>query len=240
MGRSHSVSTPATSIWSRDCGLRHVRPVPHARRWSASRRRAWAGVDRQGPPRTNPATALSADWRALPGRPGAPYSRRRGPHGHVRPGRSPASPAGRYEQPDVPHRMTRGGSSRSRTLSSSVRPSVSSACRVSSGRLTGSADHARPLISMTTWRTSAPRVISQRQPRASAPARTCQPRFALISQPIGPRLRQRTRCPASQARRPRRGPSRPRFVPRPVLRHFSASDDHASELEPPYGIDLHC
>lgn len=89
----------------------------------------------------------------------------------------------------MPHRMTRGGLSSSRTLSSSVRPSVSSACRVSSGRLRGSADQASPLISITTWATSAPREISQRQPRASPPAREFLPRFALICQPISPRLR---------------------------------------------------
>jgi hypothetical protein len=41
---------------------------------------------------------------------------------------------GRYEQPEEPHRMMRGGSSWSRAFSSSVRPSVWSAPRVSSGR----------------------------------------------------------------------------------------------------------
>jgi hypothetical protein len=129
--------------------------------------------------------------------------------GHGRLGHSPASPPDRYEQPEQPHRMTGGGSSRSRTLSSSVRPSVSSACRVSSGRLSGSVDQALPLISITTCATSAPRVISQRQPRASAPGRTCLPRFAVISQPINPRLRQRMRRQAVRARRPRRGPGWP-------------------------------
>lgn len=126
--------------------------------------------------------------------------------GHLRRGHSPASPAGRYEQPEEPHRMRRGGSSWPRTLSSSVRPSVSGACHVSSGSLSGSADQAVPLISITTCAASAPRVISQRQPRARAPARTCLPRFALISQPTGPRLRQRTRRQASRAGRPRRDP----------------------------------
>ena len=156
----------------------------------------------KGPRNTDPATALSTDGRALPGRrprgrDRLPCSRRRGLGSHGRLGRSPASPADRYEQPEEPHRMTRGGSSWARTLSSSVRPSVSSACRVSSGRLTGSAAQALPLISITTCATSAPRVISQRQPRASAPAPTCLPRFALICQPISPRLRQRTRSRAS-------------------------------------------
>lgn len=126
--------------------------------------------------------------------------------GHLRRGHSPASPAGRYEQPEEPHRMRRGGSSWPRTLSSSVRPSVSGACHVSSGSLSGSANQAVPLISITTCAASAPRVISQRQPRARAPARTCLPRFALISQPTGPRLRQRTRRQASRAGRPRRDP----------------------------------
>jgi hypothetical protein len=129
--------------------------------------------------------------------------------GYGRLGHSPASPPDRYEQPEQPHWTAGGGSSWSRTLSSSVRPSVSSACRVSSGRLSGSVDQALPLISITTCATSAPRVISQRQLRASAPARTCLPRFALISQPINPRLRQRVRRQAIRAGRPRRGPGWP-------------------------------
>ena len=108
---------------------------------------------------------------------------------HVRPGRSPAAPAARYEQPEVPHRMTRGGSSWSRTLTSSVRPSVSSACRVSAGRPSGSLDQAVALISITICATSAPRVISQRQPRASPSVRACLPRFVLICQPTNARLR---------------------------------------------------
>lgn len=62
----------------------------------------------------------------------------------------PRYSADKYEQPEEPHRMTRGGSSWSRTLSSSVRPSVSSACRVSSRRRRGSLDQATPLISITT------------------------------------------------------------------------------------------
>jgi hypothetical protein len=130
--------------------------------------------------------------------------------GHGQPDHLSASPAARYEQPEQPHRMTRGGSSWSRTFSSSARPSVSTARRVSSGRLTGSADHALALISITTCATSAPRVISQRQPRA--PARTCLPRFALICQPISARLRHRTPRRASRARRP---PARPRPAERP-------------------------
>jgi len=80
--------------------------------------------------------------------------------------------------------MTPGGLSLSRTFNISVRPSVSRACRVSSGRRRGSLDQADPLISTTTCPTCAPRVISQSQPRASTPPRTCDPRFALISQPI--------------------------------------------------------
>jgi len=69
-----------------------------------------------------------------------------------------------------PARRPGGGSSWPRTLSSPVRPSVSSACRVSPGRLSGPAGQALPLISITTRATSAPPVISQRQPRAPAPA----------------------------------------------------------------------
>ena len=80
--------------------------------------------------------------------------------------------------------MTPGGLSWSRTFNISVRPSVSRACRVSSDRRRGSLDQADPLISTTTYPTCAPRVISQSQPRASTPPRTCGPRFALISQPI--------------------------------------------------------
>jgi hypothetical protein len=43
----------------------------------------------------------------------------------------------RYRQPVEPHRMTGGGSSWPSTFRSSVRPSVSSAPRVSSGRPRG-------------------------------------------------------------------------------------------------------
>jgi hypothetical protein len=172
----------------------------------------------QRPPNADPATALPGDWRAPPGRRGrkrvlAPGARAL--RGHGQPDHSPASPAARYEQPEQPHRMTRGGSSWSRTFSSSARPSVSTARRVSSGRLTGSADHALPLISITTCATSAPRVISQRQPRAPAPARTCLPRFALICQPISARIRHPTPRRASRARRPGRGPGRPSGPPEP-------------------------
>ena len=226
MGGSRSVSTPATSISPCDC--------PPQARPCRSACSAMEGLPEMG-----------MGWRRRPKAPGTPIqprlcqlmgercpavdrgrdrlpcSRRRGPRGHGRLGRSPASPAARYEQPEEPHRMTRGGLSRSRTLSSSVRPSVSSACLVSSGRLTGSADQALPLISITTCAASAPRVISQRQPRASAPARTCLPRFALICQPISPRLRQRarrqrTRRWASRAGRPRHGPGRPSGTPEPT------------------------
>lgn len=55
-----------------------------------------------------------------------------------------ASSADRYEQPEGPHRMMRGGSSWSRTFKSSVRPSVWSARRVASGRRRGSLDQAVP------------------------------------------------------------------------------------------------
>ena len=78
--------------------------------------------------------------------------------------------------------MTPGGLSVSRTFNISVRPSVSRACRVSSGRWRGSLDQADPLISTTTCATCAPRVTSQSQPRASPSGRLCLPRFALISQ----------------------------------------------------------
>jgi hypothetical protein len=105
----------------------------------------------------------------------------------------PPSSADRYEQPEQPHLMMWGGSSCSRTFSSSVRPSVWSAPRVSSGRRRGSLDQAVPLISTTTCATCAPRVISQRQPCASTPARTYLPRFALISQLTTARLGERAR-----------------------------------------------
>jgi hypothetical protein len=58
-------------------------------------------------------------------------------------------------------------------------------------------------------------VISQRQPRAPAPARTCLPRFALICQPISARIRHPTPRRASRARRPGRGPGRPSGPPEP-------------------------
>jgi hypothetical protein len=77
--------------------------------------------------------------------------------------------------------MTRGGLSCSSALSSSVRPSVSSARRVSSGRLKGSLDQAVPLISITIRATWSPPVISQAN-RAHRRLCTCPPRFALISQ----------------------------------------------------------
>ena len=182
---------------------RHARPVPRAADGEPPGHGHGGAPGGQGPPNADPATALPAAWRALPGRPRpkrflAPAAQ--APRGHGQPGHSPASPADRYEQPERPHRMTRGGSSWSRTFSSSARPSVSSARRVSPGRLTGSADHALPLISITTCATSAPRVISQRQPRAPAPARTHLPKFALICQPTSARLRQRTPRPASRAK----------------------------------------
>jgi hypothetical protein len=86
-------------------------------------------------------------------------------------------------QPLDPQWMTRGGSSCSSTLRSSVRPSVSSACRVSSESLEGSLDHAVLLISTTIRATWSPRVSSQSQPRASVrPGRAWGPRFALIVQ----------------------------------------------------------
>jgi hypothetical protein len=76
--------------------------------------------------------------------------------------------------------MTPGGFPVSRTFNISVRPSVSRACRVSSGRWRGSLDQADPLISTTTCATCAPRVTSQ----TSTPPRACGPRLALISQLI--------------------------------------------------------
>jgi hypothetical protein len=140
--------------------------------------------------------------------------------GHGRLGHLPASLADRHEQPEQPHRITLGGSSWSRTFTGSARPSVSSARRVSPGRPTGSADHALPLISIQPCATSVPRVISQRQPRASAPARTCRPRLALICQPISARLRHRTLRRAGRARRPQRA------EPRPARRHGSPARRH--------------
>jgi hypothetical protein len=56
-------------------------------------------------------------------------------------------------QPSEPQWMTWGGLSSSRIFSSAARPSVSSACRVSSGRSSGSLDHAVSLISITTGAT---------------------------------------------------------------------------------------
>jgi hypothetical protein len=203
--------------------MREARPSRSACcRWRASRRRAWAAPATKGhrmPIQLRLCPLTGEHCPAGRGRkrflaPGA-----RALRGHGQLGHSPASPADRYEQPEQPHRMTRGGSSWSRTFSSSARPSVSSARRVSSGRLTGSADHALPLISITTCATSAPRVISQRQPRAPAPARTCLPRFALICQPISARLRRRTPLRASRARQPGAAPAG-RAAPRsPARRH---------------------
>ena len=129
----------------------------------------------------------------------------------------PRYSADKYEQPEEPHRMTPGGLSWSRIFNTSVRPSVSSACRVSSGRQRGSLDQAVPLISTTSCATCAPRVISQSQPRASTPVRTCVPRFARISQAIGPRLPTRTRRPLDRPhlvdrRRLVRRPTAARYV----------------------------
>jgi hypothetical protein len=153
----------------------------------AFRTRAWGCADGRWPPDTNPATAVPADWQALPGRRPRPKtlhcSRRRGPawSPSARPLAGFASWRIRAAATAAPDDA--GGWSSSRSLSSSVRPSVSSAWRVSPGRLTGSADHALSLISITTCATSAPREISQRHPRAPVPARTCLPRFALICRP---------------------------------------------------------
>jgi hypothetical protein len=66
-------------------------------------------------------------------------------------------------------RMTPGGSSCFNGLSP-VRPSVSSARRVSSGRLRGSLDQAGPLISITIRPTWSPRLISHSQPCPSPSA----------------------------------------------------------------------
>jgi len=103
--------------------------------------------------------------------------------------------------------MTRGGSSRSRTLSSSVRPSVSSARRVSSGKRRGSLDNAVALISITTSAISSPRVISQSQPSASTPLRACLPRLAAISQLTELRLRALACLQKRAPRRPLLQPS---------------------------------
>lgn len=214
---------------------REARPSRSACRPTESPNTGMGCADDQGPPNADPPRLCPLIGEHCPaGRggkrflaPGAQHLRDHGQLGH-----SPASSADRYEQPDQPHRMTRGGSSWSRTFSSSARPSVSSARRVSSGRLTGSADHALPLISITTCATSAPRVISQRQPRAPAPARTCLPRFALICQPISARLRQRTPRRASQARRPRRGPGR--AAPRsPARRHAGSPKIRSQSVTQP-------
>ena len=154
------------------------------------RKRAWGAPGGQRPSNADPATALPAGRRALPGRPRPKRSLAPGAQAlrdHRQPGHPPASPADRYEQPEQPHRTTRGGSPWSRTFSSSARPWVSSARRVSPGRLTGSADHALPLISTTTCATS-PRATSQRptartgtrthvpaQVRTDLPAHQCEP-----------------------------------------------------------------
>lgn len=207
VSRSRDIRLSATGC------ARHTRPVQRA----ADGEPAGDGHGLRRRPRATErrsSTALPVTGEHCPAGRGrkrflAPGARALRGHGQL--GHSPTSPAARYEQPEQPHRMTRGGSSWSRTFSSSARPSVSTARRVSSGRPTGSADHALPLISITTCATSAPRVISQRQPRASAPACTCLPRFALICQPISARLRQRTQRRASRARRPGRpsGPPEP-------------------------------
>ena len=193
VSRSRDIRLTATAC------ARHARPVPRAADGRASRTRAWGAPTTKGhrTPIQPPLCPLIGEHcPAGRGRerflaPGAQPLR-----DHRQPGHPPASPAGRYEQPEQPHRMTRGGSSWSRTFSSSARPPVSSARRVAPGRLTGSARHALPLISTTTCATSAPRAISQRQPRAPAPARTCLPRFALTCQPTDARLRQPTPRPA--------------------------------------------
>ena len=63
--------------------MREERPSRSACcRWRASRRRAWAAPTTKGHRTPIPATALPADWRALPGRPRPktlPCSRRPGP-----------------------------------------------------------------------------------------------------------------------------------------------------------------
>ena len=162
-------------------GARYVRAVAGARRWRTSQRRLRARRRRTGPRNPGPTAVLSADSPA--GFDHRPHLRdhlpRPGVEAYVFTFGEAAystSSADRYEQPEQPHRMTRGGSSWSRTFSSSVRPSVWSAPRVSSGSRRGSLDQAVPLISITTCATCAPRVISQRQPCPSAPARAYLPR----------------------------------------------------------------
>lgn len=83
--------------------------------------------------------------------------------------------------------MTRGGSPRSSSFRSSVRPSVSSARRVSSGRSSGSVDHVAPRFSIITRPSWSARLISHSHPLPSNPP-ACRPRLVRTSQ-VGARAR---------------------------------------------------
>ena len=125
--------------------------------------------------------------------------------------------------------MTRGGSSWSRTFSSSARPPVSSARRVTPGRLTGSAGHALPLISTTTCATSAPRAISQRQPRTGT--RTHMP--AQVRTDLPAHRCEATTTHTAPGERPRRGPAGRAAPPSPARRHAGSPETRSQSATQP-------
>ena len=238
MGPQPGTRLPRVVSRSRDIRLsatacaRHARPVPRAADGRASRTRAWGAPTTKGhrTPIQPPLCPLIGEHcPAGRGRkrflaPGAQPLR-----DHRQPGHPPASPAGRYEQPEQPHRMTRGGSSWSRTFSSSARPPVSSARRVAPGRLTGSAGHALPLISTTTCATSAPRAISQRQPRTGT--RTHVP--AQVRTDLPAHRCEATTTHTAPGERPRRGPAGRAAPPSPARRHAGSPETRSQSVTQP-------
>ena len=122
-GPQPGTGSPRVVSRSRDTRLSATACARHARRFSVLPMISLpqTGLGRphdQEPPDADPAPALPADRRAPPGRPRPrtlPCSRRPGPAWSRSARPLPGFAGARYEQPEQPHRMTRGGSSWPRT-----------------------------------------------------------------------------------------------------------------------------
>lgn len=116
-GRSRSASTPRRPSRHAATRARYVRAVAGARRWRTSRRRPRARRRRTGPRNPGPTAVLSADSPAgsIAGRTFEITFPAPGVDAYVFTFGEAAystSSAGRYEQPERPHRMMRGGCGR--------------------------------------------------------------------------------------------------------------------------------
>jgi hypothetical protein len=225
VSRSRDIRLSATAC------ARHARPVPRAADGEPPGH-GHGRADDHGPPNADPATALPADWQHCP----AGHSRKRflAPgtrplRDHRQPGHPPASPADRYEQPEQPHRMTRGGSSWSRTFSNSARPSVSSAPRVAGktdriGRPRPPADldhdlrNVRPPgdLPAPTARTGT-RTHGPAQVRTDLPAHRCEA----------------TTTHTAPAETTPAQPGRPSGTPSPARRHAGSPETRSQSMTQP-------